>query len=138
MGFNIYATEHTAEALRDSGLTDLIILHKVRETQESPNILDYLLNKKIDLVINIPTANNNIHEKMHAQIFADEYLIWRLAVEFNIPVITNLELVLALIKSMRQLSNNAVTISSLNEYMDRLVCNIGKQTYDSSLSLKIR
>jgi carbamoyl-phosphate synthase large subunit len=120
MGFKIHATEHTAETLRNAGLNDVIVLHKVRETDKNPNIVEYLLKRKIDLVINIPIANNHSNTEKYADVLEDEYVIRRLAVEFNIPVITNLELASALVKILRQLMNNAITIRSLNEYMDSL------------------
>jgi carbamoyl-phosphate synthase large subunit len=119
VGFKIYATEHTAEALKNFGLDDLIVLYKVRETK-NPNILEYLLKRKIDLVVNIPATNNHVNTEKQADILEDEYVIRRLAVEFNIPVITNLELASALVKMLNQLTNNAITIRSLNEYMDSL------------------
>ena len=53
IGFNIYATEHTADALREAGLNSITVLHKVKEAEKKPNILDYLLQQKIDLVINL-------------------------------------------------------------------------------------
>jgi len=117
MGFRIYATEHTAETLRDAGLENISVLHKVRETGMNPNILDYLQKGKIDLVINIPMPNSSIK---YSDILEDEYVIRRLAVEFNVPVVTNLELASALVKVLKQNDGNNLTIRSLNEYMDSL------------------
>jgi len=115
MGFKIYATEHTAEALHNAGLNNISILHKVRETGTNPNILDYLQKRKIDLVINIPMPNASAS---YLDILEDEYIIRRLAVEFNIPVVTNLELALALVKALNQNNGDELTIRSLNEYMN--------------------
>jgi hypothetical protein len=53
-GFRIFATEHTADALRKGGLHDVTVLNKIRD-QKEPNVLTYLLKKEIDLVINIPS-----------------------------------------------------------------------------------
>jgi len=117
MGFTIYATEHTAEALRKAGLNSVIVLHKVKEVEKKPNILDYLLNQKIDLVINIPVMNAS---NEYTGILEDEYTIRRLAVEFNIPVVTTIELASALVRVLKYRMNNETIIRSLNEYMDRL------------------
>lgn len=117
MGFKIYATEHTAEALRGAGLNNISVLHKVREADMNPNILDYLQKGKIDLVINIPMPNNSVK---HSDILEDEYIIRRLAVEFNIPVVTNFELASALVKVLKQNDGNELTIRSLNEYINGL------------------
>ncbi|MFQ6095699.1 MAG: carbamoyl-phosphate synthase (glutamine-hydrolyzing) large subunit, partial [Candidatus Bathyarchaeia archaeon] len=116
IGFKIYATEHTAEALVRSGLNPIAVLHKVKEKRK-PNILDYLLERRIDLVINIPTGNS---ENGHSDVFEDEYTIRRLAVEFNIPILTTIELASALVRVLRYRAYSKVTVRSLNEYMDRL------------------
>jgi carbamoyl-phosphate synthase large subunit len=115
MGFRIYATAHTAEVLNEAGVKTKI-LYKVNEGND-PNILDYLQARKIDLVINVPMANkrSNITD-----IITDGYIIRRQAVEFNIPVITNLQLAAALVEVLKAKDQNGNSIRSLNEYMDDL------------------
>ena len=117
LGFKIYATKNTAKVLQKSGLRKVSVLHKVKEISARPNILDYLQERKIDLVINVPMGQkkNNI-----SAVLTDGYIIRRQAVEFNVPVITNLELALALIKVLKQREHNGETIRSLNEYMNDL------------------
>jgi carbamoyl-phosphate synthase large subunit len=115
MGFIIYATEHTAEALHSAGLNNVSVLHKVKEPHMNPNILEYLQKRKIDLVINIPNANN---QDKYSEILEDEYIIRRLAVEFGIPVVTNLELASALVKVLKHHNYNVLAVRSLNEYMN--------------------
>ncbi len=117
MGFKIYATEHTADALRAAGINTVSVLCKVKEADSNPNILDYLQERKIDLVINVPMGNK---QKSYSDVLTDGYIIRRQAVEFNVPVITNLELASALVKVLQQKENDKVTIRSLNEYMDDL------------------
>jgi carbamoyl-phosphate synthase large subunit len=117
MGFKIYATEHTAEALQNEGVNNISVLHKVREEGQTPNIVDYLQEGKIDLVINIPMPN---HLVTFSEVLKDEYTIRRLAIEFNIPVVTNLQLASALTKLLEQREANKFDIRSLNEYMDSL------------------
>ena len=117
MEFKIYATEHTAETLRKAGVNNISVLHKVREVGMNPNIVGYLQEGKIDLVINIPMPNN---AEKYSEVLKDEYTIRRLAIEFNIPVVTNLELASALTKVLEQRDSNKLTVRSLNEYMDSL------------------
>ena len=93
------------------------MLSKVKESSENPNILDYLQNQKIDLVINIPVANKN---RNYSDVLTDGYIIRRQAVEFNVPVITNLELASALVRVLKQREHNGHSIRSLNEYMNEL------------------
>ncbi len=95
-GFNIYSTEHTTEALKKNKIT-CKTLYKVSE-KRTPNIRDYLTQKKIQMVINIPVSNSF---KMH-QVAEDEYLIRRKAVEFGVPVITNPELIKTLVDSIKK------------------------------------
>jgi carbamoyl-phosphate synthase large subunit len=118
MGFKIYATEHTAEVLQAAGINSISVLSKVKESGgANPNILDYLQNQKIDLVINVPVANK---QRNYSDVLTDGYIIRRQAVEFNVPVITNLELASALVRVLKQRDRNGNSIRSLNEYMDEL------------------
>jgi len=116
MGFKIYATSNTAKVLNANGIA-ATVLHKVKDPEVTPNILDYLQERKIDLVINVPIASrrSTINE-----ILTDGYIIRRQAVEFNVPVITNLQLAEALVEVMKQKDKNGNSIRSLNEYMDEL------------------
>ena len=117
MGFKIYATQHTAEALEDAGVKNVSVLHKVREIGQKPNIVDFIQEGKIDLVINIPMPNHMID---FSEVLKDEYTIRRLSIEFNIPVVTNLQLATALTRILEQREANTFDIRSLNEYMDSL------------------
>jgi carbamoyl-phosphate synthase large subunit len=94
-GYRIFATQHTAEEFSKNGI-DCKILYKVSE-KKKPNIIDYLQNREIRLVINIPS-----HEGDPAthRILKDEYLIRRKAAEFGIPIVTNLELARALTRAL--------------------------------------
>jgi len=116
LGFKIYATDHTADVLNESGVA-AAKLFKVKEAGASPNVMDYLQERKIDLVINVPMANKQTN---YSDILTDGYIIRRQAVEFNVPVITNLQLAAALVDVMKHRNKNDTTIRSLNEYMDDL------------------
>jgi carbamoyl-phosphate synthase large subunit len=83
--FKIFATEHTYQELLRHGI-NCEILHKVSENKK-PNILDYITEKRLKLIINIVSLNS-----IQQKILDDEYLIRRKAVEFGIPVITNFQL----------------------------------------------
>jgi carbamoyl-phosphate synthase large subunit len=117
MDFTIYATQHTAEALQCAGINSVAVLSKVKESGANPNILDYLQNQKIDLVINVPMGNKN---RNYSDVLTDGYIIRRQAVEFNVPVITNLELASALVRVLKQQKHTGNSIRSLNEYMNEL------------------
>ena len=50
-----------------------------------PNIVDYLKERKIDLVINIPRSDEQAE-------LDDDYAVRRKAVDSNVPLITDLQL----------------------------------------------
>lgn len=80
----IYATEKTSEELKKYGIENEMV-RKVSEPR--PNILDYLINKKIKMVINIPFSDGVIE----AQALDDEYQIRRKSVEFKAHVVSNIQ-----------------------------------------------
>ncbi|MDZ5001689.1 carbamoyl-phosphate synthase large subunit, partial [Clostridium perfringens] len=80
VGYKFVATKGTAKLLRDAGI-DAEEVRKLNE--ETPNILDMVKNKEVDLVVNTPTKGNDSKR--------DGFLIRRAAVERNIGVITALD-----------------------------------------------
>jgi carbamoyl-phosphate synthase large subunit len=82
MGYQIVATEGTAQALRKVGL-EVQSVKKIREG--SPNLIDWIRDGKIDLVINTFTRG-----KMPE---TDGFKIRRAAVEMNVSCLTSLDTV---------------------------------------------
>ncbi|MDD4628213.1 MAG: carbamoyl-phosphate synthase (glutamine-hydrolyzing) large subunit [Candidatus Peribacteraceae bacterium] len=82
--FAIFATQRTHEFLESRNLPS-VLLHKVSEPR-SPNIREYLEQKRIDLVVNIPTHSGTSEQ-------TDGYFIRRLATDHGIPLMTNVQLV---------------------------------------------
>src|SRR5262249_8617262 len=52
IGVTLYATQGTADFLKESGIESSVLHWPLEQT--SPNALEYLQQRKIDLVINIP------------------------------------------------------------------------------------
>ncbi|MFX1450506.1 MAG: carbamoyl-phosphate synthase (glutamine-hydrolyzing) large subunit [Promethearchaeota archaeon] len=121
LNFNIFATDHTAEVLEKNKI-DVTILHKLSEAEAKPNIRDYITNNKLDMIINIPTTKN---VEKYLKVINDEYDIRRMAVEFNIPVLTNLQLAIALVDAIQTIRKKGYTAHSLNEYLERLDWKFG-------------
>lgn len=117
LGFTIFATEDTAIALKNNGIY-AVKLYKIHEYGLEPNIMGCLQNGAIDLVINIPLPTS-VKDKFRT-IMEDEYKIRRMAVDYNIPVIINLQLAKALIIAIEKIRRNEVEIKSLNEYHQTL------------------
>ncbi|RPH99363.1 MAG: ATP-grasp domain-containing protein, partial [Calditrichaeota bacterium] len=83
MGMNFYATGGTAQFMESNGI-QVTHLHWPL-SQKKPNVIEYLESGKIDLVINIP--KNYQEEEL-----TNDYIIRRRAVDFAIPLFTNLQL----------------------------------------------
>ena len=93
LGLKIYATKGTASYLK-SNRVEAQKLYKIHEHQK-PNVLDFLLTKKIDLVINIV-------DPYFKKDFDDEYLIRRAAVDFGVPILTNLQTAKLFVQAISQ------------------------------------
>ncbi len=106
MNFKIYATEHTSEFLTKNGIENET-LFKIHERKE-PNVKTFIVNKKIDLVINIPFSYDKLE-------FDDSYEIRRLAVDLSIPLITNIQLARLFVEAMEK--KRELEIKSWDEYL---------------------
>lgn len=110
MGYKILATEHTAEFLAKHGVENVTVLYKMMEKDRQPNISTYLAERKIDLIINIPSS---IALEKFADMQEDDYKIRRKAVELGIPVLTNVENIDVFIKGLAWLRSREITITPL-------------------------
>ncbi|MBA7625746.1 Carbamoyl-phosphate synthase large chain [subsurface metagenome] len=117
LGFTIFATEDTKKALNKNNI-EAVKLYKVHEYGMEPNIMQCLQEGRIDMVINIPLPTT-VKEKFKT-IMEDEYKIRRMAVDYNIPVIINLQLAKAVIDAIKNTREKKVKIKSLNEYHQTL------------------
>ncbi len=106
-GYHLYATKGTAEFLKQNGVT-AEVLHWP-DSAEKPNTLDYIKEKKIDLVINIP-------KNLSADELNNDYAIRRGAIDFNVPLITNARLASAFINAFCRIDRKDINIKSWNEY----------------------
>ncbi len=107
LGYTLFATGGTAEFLKENGVG----VHKLNKIGEgSPDLDDYLKERSIDLVINIP--RNYSHEELTAG-----YQIRRRAVDMNIPLITNLQVARLMVKTMAKYEVDDLKIKSWDEYV---------------------
>ena len=89
LGYTIYATRSTANALKEAG----VAARKVNKIQqESPTVMDLLLGHKIDLVIDTPTQGRDKSR--------DGFLIRRTAIETGVNCLTSLDTASALLTSL--------------------------------------
>jgi carbamoyl-phosphate synthase large subunit len=114
MGFRVYLTKCTFELLNDYINVPHMFSDEIIVFNDDTAAMDAIRKGMVNIVINICTKNNS-----HYKVYDDEYKLRRMAVEFNIPLITTIELAKALVKAMKQVEY--MTIRSLNEYMDGLL-----------------
>lgn len=89
-GYDLYATEGTYKFLKEHDVP----VHFVNRISEKTNtIFDLMFTDTVDLVIDIPTRNDNLK---------DGFLIRRFAVEAGIPIYTSLDTAKALIDSLEK------------------------------------
>jgi carbamoyl-phosphate synthase large subunit len=104
---HIFATRGTAEFFKDNGI-DSTILHWPDENA-SPNVMEYLTNHRIDLVINIP--KNLSKDELY-----NDYTIRRAAIDFNVPLITNANLANVFVMAFCKLKPEDLEIKCWQEY----------------------
>ncbi|MGC1932264.1 MAG: carbamoyl-phosphate synthase large subunit [Candidatus Nitrosopolaris sp.] len=114
MGYNIMATEHTAEFLINNGFKKIQEVYKISEPDRKPNISDLLFERKINFIINIPSTSTI--EKYVGMLY-DEYQIRRKAVEMGVPVLTTLEAANSFIKTLEWLRTNTPTLTFMRDYV---------------------
>lgn len=106
-GYNLFATKGTHDFLMLNGIENTH-LHWPDEDKK-PNVIDYLKEGMIDLVVNIP-KNLSKHE------LDNDYTIRRSAIDFNIPLITNARLASAFILAFCKIDLEDISIKSWDKY----------------------
>lgn len=99
IGYRIFATKSTAEALNAGGVK-AIPVRKIE--QESPNLLDLILGHEIDLVIDTPAQG--------AEHSRDGFVIRRNAIETGVNVLTSMDTAQALITSLENTDIKKLTL----------------------------
>jgi hypothetical protein len=79
--------------------------------------MSYLLERKIGMVINIPSRKE--HRRVNGTR-SDGYAVRRLSAEYNIPIVTTKELAEAITKALTNGRNTDGGIKALNDYMTDL------------------
>ncbi len=106
-GFKVYATAGSAEFLAQHGIAVDVLGWP--DESGSPNVIDYIRDKRVDLVINIP--KNQTRRELD-----NGYKIRRAAIDFNIPLLTNARLASAFIMAVCQVGKEGLAIRSWGSY----------------------
>ena len=107
-GYNLFATEGTHRFFQENGIENTL-LHWPDEEDRQPNTTDFIKEKKLDLVINIPKNYTKRELK-------NGYQIRRNAIDFNIPLITNARVASAFIYAICKYQIEDISLKSWDEY----------------------
>ena len=99
LGYEVYATRSTAKVLQQNGV-NAIKVNKL--SQESPTVIDLLLEHKIDIVVDTPTQGRDKTR--------DGFLIRRISIETGVNCFTSLDTVNALLTSLESNVQNNLTL----------------------------
>lgn len=107
-GYKIFATEGTHRFLAENGI-ETTLVHWPSEEGKTPQALQLLHDKEIDLVV-------NINKNLSAGELTNGYKLRRAAIDLNIPLITNARLASAFINAFCKHTLDDIEIKSWNEY----------------------
>ena len=107
-GYELYATPGTSRFLTENGVNNTLV-HWPSEQGVTPQALDLLHDKKIDMVVNIP-------KDLTARELTNGYKIRRAAIDFNVPLITNSRLASAFIYAFCNYTPAELDIKAWGEY----------------------
>lgn len=105
LGFSILATEGTARFFQENNLPCERI-YKVNEGR--PNVVDYIKNGKIQLVVNTPQGKES---------HTDEYAIGWAALASGVALVTTLTAAAAAVRAIAEQRDNDITVKSIQEYI---------------------
>lgn len=106
-GFTLYATGGTSAFLEENGVKSVRVYWPSEEG--TPQALDLLHRKEIDMVVNIP-------KNLSSSELDNGYKIRRSSIDLNIPLITNARLASAFIGAFCSMKVEYLAIQSWNEY----------------------
>lgn len=110
LGVKIYATRGTAGFLGGLGFDVETLLWPLEGG--TPNAIDYIRERKLDLVINIP-------KHFQREELANDYLIRRAAVDYGVRLVTNLQLAQRLAEAISGQGPQSLEAGSWSTYTDR-------------------
>ncbi|MDD2963337.1 MAG: hypothetical protein PHU33_05285 [Bacteroidales bacterium] len=106
-GFNLFATLGTSRYLHEQGINSTPVAWP--DENGSPNALDLIRGKGVELVVNIPKDHSRNE-------LSNDYTIRRAAIDHNIPLLTNDRLASAFIKAFLQKPVTNLSIKAWDEF----------------------
>jgi carbamoyl-phosphate synthase large subunit len=107
MDYQLYASRGTAKFLIANEVPAQV-LNWPLESRE-PNIAGYIRRREVDMIINIPKNNRETELK-------NDYIIRRMAIDFDIPLFTNIKVARQFIDALAYHREKGVEIKAWEEY----------------------
>jgi carbamoyl-phosphate synthase large subunit len=107
MGYELYASRGTAKFLAANGV-NAVSINWPLESRE-PNIASFIKRREIDMIINIPKNNRETELK-------NDYIIRRMAIDFDIPLFTNIKVAREFIDALAFEKQKGLEIKAWEEY----------------------
>lgn len=123
-GFVIYATAGTSDFLVENGVPAKFLEYLPNSEESSEySLAEYLANDKIDLYVNLPSANRY---RRPASFMSKGYKTRRMAVDYAVPLVTNVKNAKLLFEAMIfcGTGSEALPISSLDAQSSSQILNI--------------
>ncbi|MDR1507098.1 MAG: carbamoyl-phosphate synthase (glutamine-hydrolyzing) large subunit [Treponema sp.] len=108
MNYHLFASRGTAKFLAANGIP-VTALNWPLESKE-PNMAGFIKRREVDIIINIPKNNRDTELK-------NDYLIRRLAVDFDIPLFTNVKVAREFIDALAYRREYGLEIKAWEEYV---------------------
>ncbi|MDR2510002.1 MAG: carbamoyl-phosphate synthase large subunit, partial [Spirochaetaceae bacterium] len=113
MGAELFASRGTARFLAVNGVVAEALCWPLEASRHSSGasgcITDYIQKRKLDLIINIPKNNR-------ARELKNDYLIRRMAIDFDIPLFTNIKVAREFIDALSYEKERGLEIKAWEDY----------------------
>ncbi len=106
MGFRIVATKKTCVELINNNVPSEFVL---KMSEGRPNVVDWIINGKINLIINTTTG---------AQSVRDSFPIRRTALDRQIPYVTTIRAAVAVVKAIEAAKAKRIGVKPVQNYYD--------------------
>ncbi len=107
LGVEFYATHGTARFMRENGLEPNEVFWPLEDG--APNALEVIRNGGLDLVINIPKDHGR-------EELTNDYIIRRAAVDYGVPLVTNLQIAQRLAEALSRLGMDDLEVRPWGTY----------------------
>jgi carbamoyl-phosphate synthase large subunit len=107
-GWELFTTPGTHDFLAEHGVHS-VCLFKLSE-EKMPNVVNAILERKVDLIINIPRSPLSREG-------TDGFKIRRLAIDHNIPLITNLQIATTFLQALLEQEVEPLPVKAWSDYL---------------------